>query len=958
MCAIPNFSPNQHVYVSSDLSNSKTAPEPLNGLEDQIVKEGAKHHLQVYVVACQADFDSNTTKPAIPLVNDVVSAWQGNANFDRNNFLVIAWVRQASDPTHGSVAANGGSTLQGYGLTSDRFSSPDGPVLRDIRQFMPNNPQGEFVNIVKLANQDIDDSIQAKIDEKARQVQDEKDRIAHEKFMAALPGRLLEGGSIIAFIAAAVFSTLRYRRKKRSANELIALWQEKFDHANKSWLDLKEAYFDFLKDQGTDWKSKFKGKTLVAYTTAVAQFGDLTVRLKVAQSRLEQAQKASKCIFPLTKGFDTAVALLSTSEVTVTGDSLPMEMRDLFGSEVSTNKYMPEDLLQEMSELFTGCNAALSGIVKSFDGARQNKDEIEAEVTAIEGLKQSLTANELTFDPYQKRYDQINADRQAFLAILAADPMEAFEDSQSVKTDADALSAALNRAIEIKLTLPAVQSEIDKATKHAADVRATTIDYKFPELTPTMALSARFTLTEEGGNPDPVIATATQQLASSKAALLAGKLDDAVKSRDDATATAQSAAELVDTVLKAKAHVEETVPKVRAALTKLQSEIPAGTQDISALKGDFLEKNFPGQVANLDFANKVSDVTESELAKVRAAYYDQRYLASSANVDSAGSDVQKGRDGIVEIHQRLDELTRLREHSRTTVASAQQLADALQNKLGINEFTTAAAIDQAYASLVPNLAAQKADVDKDVTDWPAAASAADKLLSDLQSVDASIDQQKADYARAQATVAKAVSAISSAADAVDNRDTRDQARKQLAQSKQSLASVQASIAKPKSDWAVIARQAQSTTDSANSAKQQAEQDHSAANAARSAISSAESAISSADTYYGEGVTASLGSARSQLSSAQSSLSSKNYEQAASSARRAASSASSAASSARSEVASIIAAREAARRAEEAREAAERQRQADAAAAASQSSYGGGGGGGGDYGGGGGGGGNY
>src|SRR5262249_35456265 len=147
---------------------------------------------------------------------------------------------------------------------------------------------------------------------------------------------------------------------------------------------LRDGYFGFLKDQG-DWKTKFKGKTLKQYTAAVTDFAEFTVRQKVANDLVDAAKKSvSKCIFPKVGGFQKAYAMLNTEPVVISGDELPLEMSSLFGGVGAKSTYEPEKLLEAMSELFDRTNKALSSIVKSFEGAKKNKQDIEGLTADIE----------------------------------------------------------------------------------------------------------------------------------------------------------------------------------------------------------------------------------------------------------------------------------------------------------------------------------------------------------------------------------------------------------------------------------------------------------------------------------------------------------------------------------------------------------------------------------------------
>jgi hypothetical protein len=641
-----------------------------------------------------------------------------------------------------------------------------------------------------------------------------------------------------------------------------------------------------------------------------------------------------------------AVALLTVDNCEITGQALPTEMVSLFGDDVTKSSKPLPQVLSDMEGLYAKATQTAAKIVAAFDGARTNKEAIEAEVAEIDTAKKSLTDKALTFDPYQQRYDTIATELQGFLAILAADPMTAFQSSQATKQHADALKAAIEKAIEIKDSLTAVQAAITKATAHAAQVRGTAAGYAYPDGDAPTGTAANFTLKDEC-DPDPIIAKANEQLATAGKQILAGDLVNSVTSAQAATESAQAADALIDSVLAAKVAVEKAVPKASANLKQLDGERPAGAQDLTAIKADFIPGNFSQVAGNVATADNVSATTAGVLATIKAAYFEQRYLTAQNTVNELGSDIQGARDGIVALHARLAELRGLRAHAKATVQAADELSGTLAGKLHDNTFTTSAATDRLYHDQQSPLSAQKTDVAKSITDWVAAAAAADALLANLKTVDGNIDNEKAAHELAQRRIGELASAISAAqATVTENDDTRDPARSKFTEAQSALRQAQTNVAVPKSDWNAIARDAESKTSLVGDAVRLAQQDQQAAGAARAAIQRASDKIRSVEgadysrsqsiggSYgtFGGNVSADCSNATSTLRSARSYMSNRQYENARNEADNAYNSAESARQQAEQETAALIAAAVAAYQAEQDRlrreREAEEQRQRD------------------------------
>ncbi len=155
-CVVPQFNQQQHVYISAILQNDKQLMAQLGGLAPELVEAGKSHEIVPYFVACQMNYQEGV--PGVEFVHDVFEKWQDDKTFPAQaKVVVIAWVRNGLDTSHGSIGANAGQSLEALGLDADRFASQDGPILRDVRTYMPSNPKGEFVNIVRLMGKWIDE---------------------------------------------------------------------------------------------------------------------------------------------------------------------------------------------------------------------------------------------------------------------------------------------------------------------------------------------------------------------------------------------------------------------------------------------------------------------------------------------------------------------------------------------------------------------------------------------------------------------------------------------------------------------------------------------------------------------------------------------------------------------------------------------------------------------------------
>jgi len=971
------FKSGQHVYLDPKLDQGiGTPPVNLDGLEDKLKAEGAKQGIEYFFVMTLQGDEAKGAKPfAVDRIDELIPNWLGTRGFPSDNYVVYLVIRKNDNWVLSSYAVNISPALASKGLpfgsldaTMDTYgkggnNNPNALLPRTPKAFagkiaetanaMVAQHAADLVRQAEIAKQQ---AAQRERDALARAEQERQDKIRaaeearqHEIFMQKLPGRLALYGTptLLALIFGFLF--FRFRTAKTKAQTELNGWKTKFDSANQNYLELEKAYWGFLKNQGDNWSSRFKDETLKTFSAAVKAYADLSIRVNAALNLISQVEKNinSANIFTVGK-LHQAVALLTTTTVKITGETLPLEQRTLFGALVAETDYQPDALLQNMEELFSTANDSCAGIMKAMKGADENRQDIERLLADLAKTRADLEGKGLTFAPYELTMATLETGRQAFIAILSTNPLKAFEKSEVVERGIESVVETLKKAISFKESLVSTESKISTSGLKIATARSQAAVSAYAEGEPVTLSSTTCLIAEEGFNPDVQLETAREELSACVSALMAGKLDEAEDKKAASERAADAASKLVDTILAARAFILKQVPVVRGTLNKLDQEIPGGESDVADLKVGFLAANYDGEPKKLDVAKAVSQRTDAQLAKVRKAFADQRYIAGRKLLEETGADIDGARNGLVEVHTRLAQLIENRKHAKATVEQAASMSQALSTKLSTNDFTTSAATDSKYAALGPVLKSQQNDVAKDVTDWPAAAKAADELVVNLKAVDSAIDSEKAACATARAKVEAARSAFNQAGSTINAATTREKARQQHTQAADQVAQVEAAVKIKKSDWLEIARKAESASTTVANALATARQDKAAADAADSAIDEAERVIGtvSGRSYsesrsiggsyqsFGGSVSADTSSAQARLREAGSAFNSRNYERAKELADSAKSLARQAEDRAESQTAALIAAAVAAweaaerrrREEEERRRAEERRRQ--------------------------------
>jgi hypothetical protein len=939
----PQFTAGKHVYLDPALQGGNN-PVNLDGLEAKLQAEGAKDGVEYfYVMTLKGDETTPLRDFAITREREVMGNWLGQPGFPTEKAVFIYVVRLNTDWTKSAVADNVANDLAPKGVNHDNvFTIADGLSQHrtdNPNALLPNNPKGFAFAVAKGTGELISNhAAQIIADKKAAEEQAaeqarqaEADRvaaIAHAKTMHTVAVSVEIGGPILLLLIAFIVLYTRKRKAFGAAAAEIAKWDGLEQTASSNYIELEGHYLDFLKRQGANWKDKFKGITLTKYTAAITAYADLSARIQTAKKLLDAAKKANDSgnIFSLA-GNQRAIALLTTDDVTIDSKSLSFEEAGLFGAllDGKSNTKKPNELLEDMDSLFRTTNSTMAAIMEAFEGSDKNKGEIATQFTAVEALKASLTEASLSFAAYQPAFDKLVAAKDAFLAIVDSDPLEAYEESKAVEADCEELTAKIGHAIELRKSLSSTDTAIQSASARISEVRGAAADYKYPDGgSPSTGASTNYLLNEVGNNPDDSLQAAKDSLASAIALVVAGSLDESKTAKGESEAHSAAAVAMVAKILAAKELVQKQVPVVHTALDKLTGEIPGGDEALASLRAGFLPKNFDSAPGQLTHAKAVHDSTTSQLAAVKAAFFEQRFVAASTLVTTVTGDIQGSRDGIIAIHTRLQELTDLRQHAKSQTAANTQTSGGLTSKIAANAFTTSAQTDGEFRALAPALSAQQSDVAQAVTDWPAAAHAADQLASDLHGIDGAIDSEKQAYDHAVSILGQLSQAVSAAV-AEGNSDSnivRSQAKSLIEQAQSILAQAEQAIKAQKSDWNALSQRFETNVQTATSAQHAAQADKTAYNDATSAINSADAYIrqvesGSYSTYssiggrysgnYGQGVSANCSAARSYLNQAEGLLSSQRYEDAERQAGQAQSAAQQAKAQAEAEVQQLIAA---------------------------------------------------
>jgi uncharacterized membrane protein YgcG len=834
------FDAQDRVYLDPALKNHPQYPVRLDGLEEKLDRLSAEQGIEFYFV-----YTLKSPTAVIPpqygqeyaawQLDDLVNRWSSKSGFPAKRAIVIMVVRSDRNANAFSIAANGGSDMQAYGFTKDFFAG--GYLLNLRQQYLPNDMQGYVVAVADGANQKY------------------ADKVSSDAFKAALPMYILYFVIALALLGTFGFFWRRYAKAVAALKAELDEWAPKMNSVTtlfQTLNDPEKGYLDFLSNQ-KGRRASFTGETKAKYETALADYTAFVLRRQLAADLYLAAKKAfeSRKFIVSTGALTSATESLTTRIIVITGQEKSLrDITDAFGGTVEQQKLNPDQLLDKINELFNAVNSALSSIMTAFERASANKSTITTTLQEVTDLQDEVEDAGLTFTPFSTRAQAINAEAQAVLADITANPIGKLRDSSRLNDLVVDLKGDIEKCIAIKGALPETLRGIETVRGRVATVRDTATGLAYPLVKGEEAgteAAPKFLLAEQGNNPDGKLAEADTQAATCERELQAGEWEKAQAAKEAAEAAAKAANQLVDNALAAKAYVETHVPKARAHRVTVDGKLPAARQAADTLKGEFLAANFAGQTEKVTTAETVTEGTEEVIDEVRSAYYRQDFDAARATLAKLEGSISSAEAGLADVHAKLAELQKLRSHARTTAADAVTKSAALKTKRNEKSFTTSAATDSAHKGLTPKVATLKVNVEQDVADWPALAAEADTLVASLVALDKQVDASERAYADAQQKVAAVASAVEDAARACGHDDVLQPAKDKLAEAQRTLRQLKQTLETEKSDWARLAEDANAKRTIAKGAKESADQDVEDAKDARNAIRSAATLLGQADT---------------------------------------------------------------------------------------------------------------
>jgi DNA repair exonuclease SbcCD ATPase subunit len=283
---------------------------------------------------------------------------------------------------------------------------------------------------------------------------------------------------------------------------------------------------------------------------------------------------------------------------------------------------------------------------------------------------------------------------------LRSNPLGVLGSAATLVTDAEGLQREVLRSLELQTsTLPALELRIAHVRETAAARRQSVVAYAFPGTTTPDGLAPLFQLQAEGGNPDTEVASALASIASARACLVDGQIDQAQGHFDAASTYVANAGAIVESTLAAKTGVETIVATIQEARKQLLRDCQSGVQPLQQLRSEFAPVNFEDVANNIDKGKKAAQGVDAVIAEAAAQYFKQDFLAAKARLDNLLHQLNAAKTGVSGISLKLKELTEKRATLLSKVADTGKTLETVSAKFQHNLSHASSRTKQGYETL-------------------------------------------------------------------------------------------------------------------------------------------------------------------------------------------------------------------------------------------------------------------
>ena len=457
------------------------------------------------------------------------------------------------------------------------------------------------------------------------------------------------------------------------------------------------------------------------------------------------------------------------------------------------------------------------------------------------------------------------ADLEAAKSRLANDPLGALTFLQTAAQRLATLQQRCGTALQQAEAAEKLDAQLQEAARLVQEQR-----------------SNGMRLTEEGGNPDPLLAAGGEQRKAAREALDAGRVEVAGNHVQQGVQAAEQAVAVVREQLEARRTCEQAIPEQRRESEQLGQLLNAGRAEHEQLEREFAPESWSdvaGHVKQAADALAAIDTLQRKAAEAAAADV-QRYRQGRDLVQQIGEQQQQVRALFEQLHQRLDDLLRLREESKRQQQQMLQRAEEAQRWIAGHEHlignqarellavarSLQAKLDAGWGLNRPNWLQLREWLEQASTNYLAAFEQASDDVRTYEQFTSRLQTVQEETRRVERFLQS-------------NTADRPRANQRLQAARQELGVLLGYETSGLRDWRDLQKRLDGVAADLQKAEQWAQEDIRIAQQAAAEIREAERAIDAASSFYEQGASADVSTAKSHLEQARRELLAQAYEQA-------------------------------------------------------------------------------
>ncbi len=448
--------------------------------------------------------------------------------------------------------------------------------------------------------------------------------------------------------------------------------------------------------------------------------------------------------------------------------------------------------------------------------------------------------------------------------MLAADPLGTMVALKQLQSRSDGFLGRIEHVVSLFGDAQKAKSSVETIKRQVAGHRAQGLK-----------------LSEDGGNPDPLLSQADQGHTDTLTALQAGDPDLAAQKLDGAKSAAQEAQATIDKVQKTRALCERDLPARARETERLGTALTQAESYQNDLEREFARSSWQAVARNLDQARSLLATFDQQAQQAAAAATTTRqdYLKGGSLVEELARQQQIVLRLMSGLGEQLNALITVRNECRTlneNLAASERQAELLirQNDAIVSEVARNS-LESARAAKAEIIARS----DQPAPDWPAVRQSLTEVIEDVSIAQSQAEEDiknhqalTEEFEQVRKTAGRVYALLSS------HQEDRLAANQHYQAAADALDRVAIDLSEPRGRSAALLEQVRGAAADLARSEELAREDIRLAAQARTQITEAGQAISQARGYSSMGMGMDTSSLESQVMQAEQLLQSQNYEQ--------------------------------------------------------------------------------